>query len=104
MTILFTHINTYNPCLNSPKNSETHFKVVVVSSKFKTVKTPLQRHRMVNSILSEEISSEGPVHALSLVCKTPKQWEEMVKKGTAIVSPSPSCRGGDGTLPKRAVS
>ncbi|GMH55070.1 hypothetical protein TrRE_jg3544, partial [Triparma retinervis] len=42
---------------NVPPNSETHFKVVVVSSKFKGLK-PLARHKLVNGALKEEI--EGP--------------------------------------------
>jgi BolA protein len=80
----------------SPAHSETHFKVVVVSEEFTKVKTPLQRHRMVNSILESEL--EGPVHALSIVAKTPKQWESMQDK---TIEPSPSCRGGDGSLPPK---
>jgi len=91
--------------VKSPKNSETHFKVVVVSNKFNDVKSLVKRHRMVNSILSEEIATEGPVHALSIVAKTPSQWENMVEKNegeeNVIIESSPSCRGGDGSLPKR---
>ncbi|XP_014262175.1 bolA-like protein DDB_G0274169 [Cimex lectularius] len=72
-----------------PKGSETHFKVVVVSSQFEDVNL-LQRHRMVNKVLDEEIN--GPVHALSIVAKTPNQWEESDK----TVEPSPNCKGGFG--------
>lgn len=87
---------------DSPKNSETHFKVIVVSDHFAKVKTPLQRHRLVNSILKAEIETGGPVHALSIVAKTPKQWEAMASDNNGVViGPSPSCRGGDGSLPKR---
>mmetsp|Transcript_22959 Transcript_22959/g.53224 ORF Transcript_22959/g.53224 Transcript_22959/m.53224 type:complete len:95 (+) Transcript_22959:94-378(+) len=80
--------------VHRPENSETHFKVIVVSDKFSNTKTPLQRHRMIHTILKEEL--DGPVHALSIVAKTPQQWD---KEGE--VPPSPSCRGGDGSLPKR---
>ncbi|KAH0950849.1 hypothetical protein HN011_008307 [Eciton burchellii] len=74
---------------NVPKNSETHFKVVVVSDKFD--KQPLiKRHRMVNEILQAEL--QGGVHALSIVAKTPEQWETSSKTVTA----SPTCRGGFG--------
>lgn len=79
---------------NVPKNSETHFKVVVVAEEFETTKAPLQRHRRVNGILAEEL--EGPVHALSIVAKSPSQWAK-----SNAVSPSPTCRGGDGSLPKK---
>jgi stress-induced morphogen len=83
-----------------PANSETHFKVVIVSEAFATeLKTPLQRHRKVNAILADEL--EGPVHALSIVAKTPQQWKTMQEKDGAAIDPSPSCRGGDGSLPPK---
>nr|SVE76786.1 EOG090X0K4K [Daphnia longispina] len=74
---------------NVPKGSETHFKVVVVSNKFEN--TPLlQRHRLVNQVLSEEL--KNGVHALSIVAKTPSQWEDSSK----ITEKSPACKGGFG--------
>jgi len=85
----------YTNHTHSPVNSETHFKVVVVSEEFIKVKTPIQRHRLVNAALKSEL--EGPVHALSIVAKTPQQWEASSKQ----VEPSPSCRGGDGSLPPK---
>jgi BolA-like protein 1 len=84
---------------NVPKNSETHFKVVVVSQKFDNIKSPLQRHRLVNAALAEELSSDGPVHALSIVAKSPAQWQV-----DASVPASPNCQGGDGSLPKKSSS
>jgi stress-induced morphogen len=80
---------------NVPKNSETHFKVVVVSDQFDTVKSPLQRHRLVNAALATEL--EGPVHALSIVAKSPEQWAT-----NQMVPPSPNCKGGDGSLPQKS--
>ena len=75
---------------NVPPNSETHFKVVVISDVFNG-KSPLQRHRAVNKLLEAEL--KGSVHALSIIAKTPKQWESSsVKK----VEPSPQCLGGAG--------
>ncbi|CEG36113.1 Stress-induced protein UVI31 [Plasmopara halstedii] len=71
---------------NVPKGSETHFKVVVISNEFDNISL-LQRHRMVNTALQQELD-EG-VHALSILSKTPKQWED-----SSQVKPSPSCRGG----------
>lgn len=78
----------------SPKNSETHFKVVVVSSQFDSVKSPLQRHRLVNAVLKTEL--DGPVHALSIAAKSPAQWEK-----SKTIPASPNCQGGDGSLPKK---
>ncbi|XP_053330294.1 bolA-like protein 1 [Spea bombifrons] len=69
-----------------PKGSETHFKVVVVSEMFNG-KTLIQRHRLVNELLKEELA--GSVHALSIQAKTPQQWEE-----NPTVSKSPACMGG----------
>ncbi|XP_019619446.1 PREDICTED: uncharacterized protein LOC109466222 isoform X1 [Branchiostoma belcheri] len=78
---------SYMHCV--PPGSETHFKVVVVSDKFDN-EAIIKRHRMVNGVLQEEL--EGPVHALSIMAKTPKQWEDSGGK----VSKSPACRGGMG--------
>ncbi|XP_064103245.1 bolA-like protein DDB_G0274169 [Macrobrachium nipponense] len=74
---------------NVPPKSETHFKVVVVSDAFSEVSL-IKRHRLVNEVLSEELSSK--VHALSIVAKTPAQWDE----GSKEVEKSPACRGGFG--------
>ncbi|XP_018373346.1 PREDICTED: bolA-like protein DDB_G0274169 isoform X1 [Trachymyrmex cornetzi] len=74
---------------NVPKNSETHFKVVVVAETFD--KQPLiKRHRMINQLLQAEL--QGGVHALSIIAKTPEQWEASNK----TVAASPACRGGFG--------
>ena len=89
---------------NVPKNSETHFKVVVVSKEFDEMPSLVKRHRMVNTILSDELA--GPVHALSIVAKSIKQWEKMAKdfdgEENIALSPSPNCHGGDGSLPRRS--
>ncbi|XP_059610982.1 bolA-like protein DDB_G0274169 [Phlebotomus argentipes] len=74
---------------NVPPSSETHFKVLVVSTQFDGV--PLvKRHRMVNEAVKNAL--EGAfVHALSLETKTPSQWDSASK-----VDPSPKCLGGFG--------
>ncbi|KAL0882616.1 hypothetical protein ABMA27_001053 [Loxostege sticticalis] len=74
---------------NVPKGAETHFKVVVVSDKFDGLPL-IKRHRLVNDLLKEELQSG--VHALSIVAKTPQQWDESDK----VVESSPNCRGGFG--------
>lgn len=83
---------------NVPVHSETHFKVIIVSPVFEPCKTLIQRHRLVNEVLRDEIA--GPVHALSIVAKSPKQWEDMKAEGK-VIPPSPTCRGGDGSLPSK---
>jgi len=84
-----------------PKDSETHFKVIVISSAFQNTKTPISRHRLINSTLKEEVASDGPIHALSIVAYTPEKWQEKINNGEGIVGKSPSCRGGDGSLPPK---
>lgn len=69
-----------------PPGSESHFRVLVVSSLF--VGLPLiQRHRLVNEALKEELSS--CVHALAIQAKTPEQWGVDPALGK-----SPPCMGG----------
>lgn len=76
---------------NVPKGSETHFKVVIVSEEFNQMKNLIQRHRKINEILSEELANG--VHALSIVAKTPEQWQTTDGQN---IAPSPKCRGGFG--------
>ena len=70
-----------------PKNSETHFKVVVVSDQF-SGQGLVHRHRAINQTLADELAAG--VHALSIEALTPAQWEA---RGGAI-RPSPPCLGG----------
>jgi len=48
---------------NVDKNSETHFKVILVSKKFENI-TIIERHRMVYNCLQNLL--ERSIHALSL--------------------------------------
>ncbi|KAL3270979.1 hypothetical protein HHI36_021482 [Cryptolaemus montrouzieri] len=52
------------------------FSCVVVADKFEG-KPLLQRHRLVNNILIEELKS---IHAFSQKTYTPDQWEELKEK------------------------
>ncbi len=47
---------------------ETHFRVRIQSEAFQG-KSLVQRHRMVNEVLAEELA--GPVHALAISASTP---------------------------------
>lgn len=57
----------------SPGTGESHFAVKVVSSAF-TGKSRLERHRMVNEALAEELS--GPIHALAITALSPEDLAE----------------------------
>ncbi|MFT6987079.1 MAG: stress-induced morphogen [Psychromonas sp.] len=70
-----------------PVNSETHFKVILVSEIFAEMPL-LARHRLVNELLSEELA--GPVHALALHTYTGAQWLEKNK----LAPDSGNCLGG----------
>ena len=54
-----------------PPGSESHFKVVAVSDRFRD-QSLVFRHRMINELLADEIA--GPIHALSLFPMTPDEW------------------------------
>lgn len=51
---------------------ETHFRVVLVSAAF-AGKSRVERHRMVNQVLSEELA--GPVHALAVTPSAPGEGQ-----------------------------
>jgi BolA protein len=74
-----------------PAGSETHFKVVVVSSAFEGV-SRVDRHRKVNAVLAGELSSG--LHALTITSRTPAEWA--TTEG-AVVAESPPCLGGGGS-------
>ena len=69
-----------------PPNSETHFKVVLVSGEFDGVRK-VARHQKVYGLLAEELA--GPVHALALHTYTPEEWGERSQ-----APDSPDCLGG----------
>lgn len=50
------------------EGGETHFRVKVVSAAF-TGKSRVNRHRMVNALLADDIA--GGIHALALETKAP---------------------------------
>ena len=58
------------------------YNVLVVSKLFEG-KGLLQRQRMVNEVLKEEMNS---IHALTQKCCTPEQWEKMVAENPDLVN------------------
>ena len=54
-----------------PANSETHFRVVLVSSSFDGC-AKVARHQQVYKALAAQL--EGPVHALALHTYSPGEW------------------------------
>ena len=57
---------------SSPGTGESHFRVMVVADAFQG-KSRLERHRLINEVLAEELA--GRVHALAIAAFTPEERE-----------------------------
>ncbi|MBC6416182.1 MAG: BolA family transcriptional regulator [Bdellovibrionales bacterium] len=73
-----------SPQHNVPKNSESHFRVLVVSDKFNNVSL-IKRHQMVYKAIQDQIKNK--IHAFSQQTLTP---EEFKKRGGTLPQ-SPPC-------------
>ena len=73
--------------MHSGPAAESHFRLVIVSENFAS-KNLLARHRIINKLLAEELSTG--VHALAMHTFTPEEWTE---RGETAAT-SPACRGG----------
>jgi len=82
----FLEVNNESDQHNVPANSETHFRVVIVSENFDG-KRLVARHQQVYKALAAEL--EGPVHALALHTYTAQEWSER-----QVAPKSPDCLGG----------
>lgn len=72
---------------NTPPDSESHFKAVLVSNDFNQ-KMPVKRHQMVYCLLADEMQNR--IHALALHTYTPAEWQTRAEQAPA----TPDCRGG----------
>ena len=80
-----SHLEVINEShMHSGPNTDSHFKVILVSDEFKDVKL-VQRHRRINELLKYEL--ENGVHALSLHLFTIDEWKEKDE----YVKDSPPC-------------
>lgn len=52
--------------------SESHFKIVVVSSDFEEMKL-IDRHRFINKLFVDELKL---IHAIAMHTYTPQEWEK----------------------------
>lgn len=68
-----------------PLNSESHFKIIIISQDFKEMKL-LQRHRKINQVVETEF--KNGLHALSIHAYTEEEWN------TKQIPPSPTCHDG----------
>ena len=79
-----------------PANSETHFRVVMVSSAFDGQRL-IDRQRTIHAALADELA--GGVHALGLRLFTPEEWQKKESQKESQtrqhdIQPTPNCRGG----------
>jgi stress-induced morphogen len=58
--------------------TESHFRLVIVSEEFEGKSQPA-RHRMIYSLLQDELSAPNGVHALQLTTKTPAEFAKLQK-------------------------
>lgn len=84
-----SHLEVVNESKNHnvPPGSESHFKVVMVATKFEGLRA-IQRHRVVHDLLSDELT--GPIHALALHLYTDSDWTRRFGEAPK----SPPCLGG----------
>ena len=61
-----------------PKNSETHFKIIIVSKAFQN-KSQVVNHQSIYKLLSNEMGEkkDNKLHALSLITTTPEDWKKL---------------------------
>ena len=80
-------VDNESPNHNVPVGSESHFKVVIVAACFEGHRL-IQRHRMVNEVLADELA--GPLHALALHTYAAADWADRFSDAPM----SPPCQGG----------
>ena len=73
-----------SPNHNVPENSESHFRVLIVSEKFEGLSL-VQRHQMVHRLVADQLRDK--IHAFSQQTFTP---EEFSTRGGSLPS-SPPC-------------
>lgn len=64
---------------------ETHFRLVITSESFKSKMQPA-RHRMIYTLLKDEMAQEGGIHALQLRTMTPEEEERQRARETEQAS------------------
>jgi BolA protein len=91
-----THLEVENESHSHsvPVNSETHFRVVIVSEKFQGL-SRIARQRLVHEVLATELNAgrgAGGIHALTQRLLTGQEW--LSAGAGASDFQSPPCHGG----------
>jgi len=74
-----SHLHAHHKAMEGSSSKETHFRVNIVSDAFKSKMQPA-RHRMVYSLLKDEMATEGGIHALQLKTRTVEEDEKVKAK------------------------
>jgi BolA protein len=69
-----SHLHAHHKAMAGSTSRETHFRVIITSDAFKSKMQPA-RHRLVYSLLKDEMAKEGGIHALQLRTMTSEEEE-----------------------------
>ena len=72
-------MHSHHKAMQGNVSNETHFRLVITSKAFKSKMQPA-RHRMVYTLLKEELDREGGIHALQLRTRTPEEEERQLAR------------------------
>jgi BolA-like protein 1 len=73
-----SHLHSHHKAMQGSTSKETHFRLYITSDAFRAKMQPA-RHRMVYTLLKDEMAREGGIHALQLKTRTPEE-EERARK------------------------
>ncbi|KAI9865450.1 MAG: hypothetical protein M1813_002340 [Trichoglossum hirsutum] len=74
-----SHLHSHHQAMRDSTSKETHFRLVITSAAFKSKMQPA-RHRMVYSLLKEEMERPGGIHALQLRTRTLEEEERQKER------------------------
>jgi len=77
-----SHLHAHHKAMAGSTSRETHFRLVIASEAFRDKRQPA-RHRMVYTLLQEEMARDGGIHALQLRTMTPEEAEKQAKEAAA---------------------
>ncbi|TKA43724.1 hypothetical protein B0A54_05483 [Friedmanniomyces endolithicus] len=69
-----SHLHAHHKAMKDTTSQETHFRLFITSDAFSSKMQPA-RHRMVYTLLKDELAAQGGIHALQLRTRTPEEDE-----------------------------
>ncbi|WP_386695665.1 BolA family protein [Lonepinella sp. MS14435] len=82
----FVKIENESYMHSSGKGANSHFKIVLVSDKFNSIRQ-VARHRLIYQLLAQDLANG--IHALALHTYTPTEWQNL----QGNYPKSPNCAG-----------